>query len=543
MKSKTNSRRKFIRESAIAATGVGLYSSNFAVEHEKNYLRKSMSNKRVGESVLFSFDDFNIPRKRNLELTLVQAVKYPKNPVLRRGPSGSHDHGHAILYGTVIKVGEKFRMWYLGMAETEIGSDYQSPKYWRPMCYAESLDGIEWTKPNLGLVEFNGNKKNNICQIIGIPNYLTLVDDFLSILYEPEDPDPSCRYKAAFITHSLKSEVLNLSKDEARGRICLAVCATSSDGLSWKLVEGTPINKSGEHFEVSSVYHFGGSYYATGQGLAPFGWRPNGEGTGRIMVGYKSPNFKDWNETRFLAFARGAQFMESNLTEETHMGAGIWNRDNVLIGLYGMWHGPKEKPPKGVVFTLGTHVDLGLIVSNDGIHFREPVPDFKIIPRGKEGEWDHIAVLQGNAFVNVGDKTMIWYSSWDTSGRLRSMEIGLATLRRDGFGFLSSKHDNNEAELITSVLKADRDEILILNVDGVSPEHPLYIELLDENDISFPKYSENQAAIVNKNGTEVRVSWPQSNYLPNNKEFAIKIKFPKKSKARVYAMYIRNIKS
>ncbi len=29
-------------------------------------------------------------------------------------------------------------------------------------CYAESTDGINWVKPELGLVEFNGNKNNNI---------------------------------------------------------------------------------------------------------------------------------------------------------------------------------------------------------------------------------------------------------------------------------------------------------------------------------------------------------------------------------------------
>ena len=29
-------------------------------------------------------------------------------------------------------------------------------------CYAESRDGIEWTRPHLGLVEFEGSKENNI---------------------------------------------------------------------------------------------------------------------------------------------------------------------------------------------------------------------------------------------------------------------------------------------------------------------------------------------------------------------------------------------
>ena len=79
----------------------------------------------------------------------------------------------------------------------------------------------------------------------------------------------------------------------------------------------------------------------------------------------------------------------------------------------------------------GTRIDLGLIVSNDGVHYREPVPDFKTIPRGKEGEWDSIALTQGHAFENVGERTYIWYAHWDCEGQFRSQEVGLATLRRD----------------------------------------------------------------------------------------------------------------
>lgn len=66
------------------------------------------------------------------------------------------------------------------------------------------------------------------------------------------------------------------------------------------------------------------------------------------------------------------------------MGAGIWNRGNVLVGLYGMW---KDGPAPQKSYS-GTRSDLGSVLSNDGIHFREPVPNFKVVERGAEGEWD-----------------------------------------------------------------------------------------------------------------------------------------------------------
>ena len=70
------------------------------------------------------------------------------------------------------------------------------------------------------------------------------------------------------------------------------------------------------------------------------------------------------------------------------MGAGLWNRGNVLVGLYGMWQDAEKKPKDGRYWNKGVAVDLGLIVSNNGIHFREPVPDHKVIARGAEGEWE-----------------------------------------------------------------------------------------------------------------------------------------------------------
>lgn len=159
-----------------------------------------------GGLVYFGFDDHAIPWHHNTKVTLVQAEKHPENPVVRTGPKGSPDHGHAILYGTVIQTEGKFRMWYLGMSQREVVAG-QAPGWWRPMCYAESTDGVHWTKPELGLVEFNGNTRNNICLIESDPHSLSRVNDFLSVLHEPNDPDPSRRYKAVYIAHMPFNEV------------------------------------------------------------------------------------------------------------------------------------------------------------------------------------------------------------------------------------------------------------------------------------------------------------------------------------------------
>ncbi len=507
-------------------------------------LALSLCAARAEESVFFAFDDVAIPWRSNLKLTMATADKHPANPVLTRGPDGTPDHGHAIMYGSVLRVGGKFRMWYLGMSQTVIEKG-QAPGYWRPMCYAESDDGVHWEKPELGLVEFKGSTKNNICLIEGEPFSLTRVDDFLSVLHDPADPDPARRFKVAYIAHvpleQIPSGMSTVGKKERL--ICSTVCATSADGLRWKVVGDRPANAGGERFEVSSLYRFGDFFYTTGQLIPPWTWRADGsdartEGggnSGRVMLAYRSPDFVKWSQAKAFAFARPGQLANPpSKGQQTHMGAGMWNRGNVLLGLYGQWQDAEVPPGKGESFNKGVHVDLGLIVSNDGIHFREPVPGFKVIARGEPGAWDDTALLQGHAFVNDGERTMIWYSHWDTGGKMKTMDIGLATLRRDGFGHLSRMAETNDAHFITDTFTAGKNAALSINVDGITPDAPLTIELLDHRDQPLASF----AATLTTNGTQQQIAWPNGAALAAGVRFSVRVKYPANSAARVFAVYL-----
>ena len=85
-------------------------------------------------------------------------------------------------YTTLFQDGDLYRMYYLGYPVDPPGNF---------TCYVESTDGIHWTKPELGLVEFQGSKKNNII-LAGLPechNFSPFLDT------KPGVPD-SQRYKA-----------------------------------------------------------------------------------------------------------------------------------------------------------------------------------------------------------------------------------------------------------------------------------------------------------------------------------------------------------
>lgn len=169
------------------------------------------------EAVLFAFDDHSIPLQNNLFLTLKQVQKHPESPVLLKGPEGAPDDRGPQLYGSVLSVDGKLRMWYMGLAKEPVtASGYAT----FPCCYAESDDGVHWVKPNLGLVEWRGSRDNNIC-FLGAGKWP--IHDCASVMHDPEDPDQERRYKMTYISRAPASTV-------AGGGTRRPVLAASGDG-------------------------------------------------------------------------------------------------------------------------------------------------------------------------------------------------------------------------------------------------------------------------------------------------------------------------
>jgi hypothetical protein len=97
--------------------------------------------------------------------------------------------GSSCAYMKVFKDGDLYRMYYRGSGVVYKENGYASP-HAETACYAESKDGIHWTRPELGLFEFEGSKKNNIIWMgLGSHNFAPFLDA------NPDCP-PGQRYKA-----------------------------------------------------------------------------------------------------------------------------------------------------------------------------------------------------------------------------------------------------------------------------------------------------------------------------------------------------------
>ncbi|MCA9173084.1 MAG: hypothetical protein KDB14_01155 [Planctomycetales bacterium] len=82
--------------------------------------------------------------------------------------------GNTSGYYSLFQDGETYRMIYRGWQH----DPQKKAEHKEVTCYAESKDGIHWTKPRLGLFEWNGSKDNNIVWLgPGTHNFTAFRDD------------------------------------------------------------------------------------------------------------------------------------------------------------------------------------------------------------------------------------------------------------------------------------------------------------------------------------------------------------------------------
>ncbi|HSH95880.1 MAG TPA: hypothetical protein VK968_17170 [Roseimicrobium sp.] len=495
----------------------------------------------TGSTTVFAFDEVSIPHSQNLRLQMLSPERHPSNPVLSRGRPGTPDVMGVQFYGSVIREGGKFRMWYV--AQDDDTANRVASTRWRA-AYAESADGVTWVKPALGLVEFRGNKNNNL--ILTDPAPLGFVN--VKVLSDPDDPDPTRRYKIA--TH------VYFRHNTRLGTLAPFV---SADGLNWKLLKDVQTVK-GElkkedlflpvvHFEPGGgLYKWDGQYYICGQN-AMAATQPY---QGRVIRMYRSPDFVHWSHTSSIGFVRTPQHVtlgpgRSLEGEQTHEGISVWNRRNILLGIYGRWHGAKEW--KDIT------VDLGFVVSNDGVRFREPAHEWTFLKRGEDGRWDEGGLLQGQGFENVGDRTFVYYGAWDPRQRGAARGgVGIASLPRDRFGGLmvdvSGKGPGNyqqpviTSEFITAALPVSSGvpQRFYLNADGLGTGAALKVELLSDNEKPLPGYSGKDAAVIRQSGFQTPVVWngnPEVRDLPPRIRIRVIFDGPRNTDIRFNALYLR----
>ncbi|MBI1310179.1 hypothetical protein GC176_02645 [bacterium] len=130
--------------------------------------------------------------------------------------------GNTCAYYSIFRDGDIYRMYYRGSH-----GDLRSQKTQHPevTCYAESRDGVHWTKPKLGIVEWDGSKDNNII-LKGLGSHC-----FVAFKDANPDAPPEARYKG-------------ISRGRPDGKKGLYVFQ-SPDGVHWSLIKDEPVITDG----------------------------------------------------------------------------------------------------------------------------------------------------------------------------------------------------------------------------------------------------------------------------------------------------------
>ena len=137
--------------------------------------------------------------------------------------------GNGSAYQSVFQDGDRFRIYYRGGHHPNSKAHKTNPSPWETLCLAESKDGIHWTRPELGIVEFQGSTKNNLIlneamvqEIGGSPAHTAVF----------KDPNPDCpdseRYKIVI-------------KGSPRGLYLMV----SADGIHFQLKSNKPFTTAG----------------------------------------------------------------------------------------------------------------------------------------------------------------------------------------------------------------------------------------------------------------------------------------------------------
>ena len=426
--------------------------------------RHALEQLAQGRRQLF-LDDAMIASRSGLKRIVNPPQKHHGNPVVRANQTPWQTF-RAQLYGTVLYIPaeRKFKMWYLAGARFP----WEPPvtKDGRPVCpnfqftaYAESTDGFHWELPELGLVDYNGSRKNNICKLA------TECAEGVAVVYDPRDKDPARRYKAFYWEHAVPYQGSPVKPINGMS------VAFSADGKLWTEHPANPVigqaSDSGQQALWDPDYRVFRSFGRFGAG-------------GRKVAMSQSVNFVDWSPSRLVLAAD-----EKDGAGVQVYGMGTTFYEGLLVGLPWMFHqGTTEK------------LDVELAVSRDRLNWHRVADRTVFIPNGKPHDWDAGIIFTASQPLQVvGNTIFVFYSAIQGDHAYNALKyaqpgdadyqkfrqratasIGVATIRRDGFVSLDA--GGEEGLLVTHVFPWPSDGRLHINAD--LSEGEMVIEAVDK---------------------------------------------------------------
>jgi hypothetical protein len=332
-------------------------------------------------------------------------------------------------YHVVLRDGNTWRLYYLcSEARGESGGP------WQYCALAESSDGIAWSKPRLGVVDFRGSKQNNL--VYGGP--LTELAPFLDA---NPDAKASERYKAV-------GRLGNLGTGNERGLVPLA----SPDGLRWRPMRDEPVLTEGP-FDSHNLPFWDtrlGTYVVYTRGKAGTGG--SFKGGVRWIRRATSPDFIRW--TRLEPIDTGEVPAEHLYTN----ACTVYERAPGTYLMFPSRFVPDRTPdnPVARAATPGVN-DIVLMSSRDGIRFDRSFKEAFIRPGQDVLQWRERGTYVGQGIVQTSPGVLSLYSRQHRYQP--SVHIRRYALRTDGFVSVNAGYSGGEC--VTRALVFEGNELEI----------------------------------------------------------------------------------
>ena len=379
-------------------------------------------------------------------------------------------------YNTLFRDGDGYRMVYRAAAWPGIGKEPTLS-----VCLAESRDGIHWVRPELGLVEFQGSKKNNIILSGEISNTFVPFKD-TNPAARPEE-----RYKAL------------AALSDPRGLYAFA----SPDGIRWRKISDAPVITRGK-FDSQNVAFWDSerrryrAYHREMRGPNDE-IRPQGpqlgldpDGPARDVLTSTSPDFLNWSEPRWLQYP-GAPRQQLYLNQIRP----YYRAPQLLLGFPGRFMAGREIE-KGLPITehpsyrYGSISETLFMSSRDGLSFKRWGEAF-IRPGPRRERWIYPASFPAYGLLvtpaetaDRPDELSLYVNDggyWTANGK--ASRLRRYTLRIDGF--VSARAGLSGGELVTRPLVFQGRE-LTMNY-ATSAAGSLQVEIQDAGGRAVPGFS------------------------------------------------------
>lgn len=360
------------------------------------------------------------------------------------------------------------------------------------LAYAESEDGVNWVKPELGLVDFEGSRANNM-----IFRYAHGTGIFL----DEEEQNPDRRYKM-------------VTKVEYPGGYNYMAVNFSEDGIHWgEMIPWPKYNPAADSHNFPFRDKRDGKFKVITRT-----WQ-NGV---RLSAVCESTDFINWSEP--------AEILRGDGLESQVYSMPVFRYENLYLGLASMFH---EGNRSAENFDT---VDCELKFSTDCRHFDSVGKGQPVIPRGEgvypDSEFDACCVYAA-APLEIDGKLWIYYMGGN--GRhtnFRETSFGRAFLEPDKFAYLEQEDGERPGVISTANFHIYGESLKILA--DVEEGGKLEIALYDRwNGAAHEGFDFSDAKVTKDENGWYQIRFAREYLSLSTKPVCIMIRF---AKARVYAL-------